>query len=366
MLDSYPCPICTRDDCSQVETFVYLETDGLGSGALPLALVWRRLKTVGRILVLARPRRRPVTCRSLTAYQRLRRKVLFQVWFPARESVTLNTAYCTTCGFMAYSPRPTEEDVVAKYEYLKQYEPDVGGQAGYDSRALQSDLARAGRVYERCVAHFGSGKLKVLDYGGGNGKLLKPFVATGHACFIIDYNDNPVPGVTKIGDDMSTFATDDTFDLIICSHVLEHVSDLSGLVSFLRRRLDPNGLLYAEVPQEIWAGLRLEADPVTHINFFTRSSLAGLFLLNGFDLVESRQQSADYGKTPLEVIWVLARGGADPAGGDPDERRAGLALDVGPLLYPTRRASLRKMYQMSVAPKFRRLGRIPGSRPSAG
>ena len=366
MLDSYPCPVCSRNDWSQVETFVYSRTDGLGSGALPLALVWRRLKTVGRVLLLARPRRRPITCRALTAYQLLRRRVLFEVWFPARDSVTLKTAYCTTCGFMAYSPRPTEQDVVAKYDYLKHYEPDVGGQAGYDSCALQSDLARAGRVYDRSIAHVGSGKLRVLDYGGGNGKLLKPFVAAGHACYIIDYNDNPVPGVTKIGADMSTFATDDTFDLIICSHVLEHVSDVSGLVSFLRRRLDPKGLLYAEVPQEIWAGLRLEADPVTHINFFTRSSLASLFLLNGFDLIESRRQMADYGKTPLEVIWLLARIGAEPTGGDEDEQRAFPAVDVGPLLYPSRRASLRRMYQMSVAPRFGRLGRAPGSGPKAG
>jgi len=359
MLDSYMCPVCGRDDWSQVETFVYSRTDGLGGGALPLTLVWHRLKTIGRVLLVARPSRRPVTCHALTAYQLLRRRVLFEVWFPTRERVTLTAAYCATCGFMAYAPRPTEEDVAAKYSYLKLLEPDIGGQAGYDSDALQSDLERAARVYERCIAHFGPRELRVLDYGGGNGKLLKPFVAKGHDCYIIDYNDNPVPGVTKICDDMGAFATDETFDLIICSHVLEHVSDVSGLASFLRRHLDPNGFLYAEVPQEIWAGLRIEADPVTHINFFTENSLASLLILSGFDLVDSRRQIANYGKTPLEVIWVLARAGGRLSGGGAagaetgagaPPRRLSLPADVQPLLYPSRRASLRRLYQMSFAP----------------
>ena len=88
------------------------------------------------------------------------------------------------------------------------------------------------------------------------------------------------------------------------------------------------------MPQEIWAGLRLEGDPVTHINFFTRNSLAGLFLGNGFDILERRQQVATYGRTALEVLWVLARpaehgggsegdsGASDARGGDASPQRA--------------------------------------------
>ncbi len=366
MLDTFVCPVCGNGDWSPVETFVYARTDRLGGRILPLILLGRKVKTAARTLLFARPRRKPVTCRSLSDYQFLRRKVLFDVWFPAEDSVTLTSVCCTACSFMAYSPRPSEPEVSAKYAYLKRVEPDVGGQAGLDSRALRSDHMRAARVFERCRPHVSSaGALKVLDYGGGNGKLLRPFVEEGHSCYIVDYNDNPIPGVTKICDDMGSFPGDDTFDLIICSHVLEHVSELGTLVTFLRRRLDPGGLLYAEVPQEIWAGLRLEADPVTHIDFFTVGSFSRLFLENGFDILDGRRQIATYGKTSLEVLWLLARPGARGAEDDasvsagggapprrrPHESRADLPPEVQPLLYPSRRATLRRMYEVSLRPR---------------
>jgi SAM-dependent methyltransferase len=378
MLDDFACPACGSQEWSPVETFIYRRTDRLGRRTFPVAVLWRRMKRAGYTLLLARPRGKPVANRSVGRYQYLRRKVLFDVWFQGADVVTLTSVCCRECGFMAFSPRPTDQDVAAKYACLKEMEPDIGGQTGYDPRALRSDLLRATRVYERCAPRLrADGTLRVLDYGGGNGKLLQPLVADGHSCYLVDYNDTPIPGVTKICDDMSGFRGDEVFDLILCNHVLEHVSDLGSLVAFFRRRLDPSGLLYAEVPQEIWAGLKLEADPVTHINFFTRASLARLFLDNGFEILESTQQVATYGGAALEVLWVLARPaersgvGASRVGktrdaaapGEAGEPRSSpskappplpvdLPADVRALLYPSRTATLRRMYRLSLRPRL--------------
>ncbi len=367
MITNCSCPVCGGDRRVREETFLYSRTDSMRRGRLPLASARHRLGTVGRILLLARPRRRLVTRRRLSPYQLLRRRVLFEVWFPAQDTVTLTAARCVDCGFVAYSPRPTDDEVAAKYAFLKEHEPDVGGQAGYDSHALRSDLARAGRVYERCLPHLAPGRLRVLDYGGGNGKLMRPFLDAGHSCYIVDYSDRTLPGVTKICDDMDAFAGDEVFDLIVCSHVLEHVSDIGRLVSFLRRHLVDNGILYAEVPQEIWAGFALEADPVTHINYFTKNSLSSLLMLNGFDPVESRQEIADYGGMPTEVIWALAsrssapvgsaaasRGTAPASNTDADGPSGCLPADVEPLLHPSRKASLRRIYKIAIAPRLAR------------
>lgn len=365
MLDRYPCPVCRAEKWSPIETFVYSRTDGLQPGPAVVAQLWRKLRAAGRTLLFARPRSRPVRCPGVNPYQLLRRRVLFEVWFPDRDVVSLTAAYCRACGFTAYSPRPADEDVAAKYAFIKQHEPDIGGQAGYDPRARRSDFERGLRIYERCVALLGSRNLRVLDYGGGNGKLMQPFVDAGHSCHLIDYNDQPIPGVTKICDDMDSFVGDDTFGLIVCSHVLEHVSDLGRLVSFLHRHLDHDGLLYAEVPQELWAGLRLEADPVTHINFFTTNSFTSLLALNGFDVVESRRELTDYGRARMETVWALGRPRAHAPGAGELKQAPGLSEDARPLLYPSRLASLRRMYHVAVAPRLGRRLRQParGARP---
>ena len=77
----------------------------------------------------------------------------------------------------------------------------------------------------------------------------------------------PIKGAKKLGNNINDARIEKKFDIVICSHVLEHVSDLSNLVTKLKKQLKSNGIIYAEVPQEIWAGLRIDADPVTHVNF---------------------------------------------------------------------------------------------------
>ena len=120
------------------------------------------------------------------------------------------------------------------------------------------------------TATFGTDGEVPLDFGGGDGKLLAPFVDAGHDCYLVDYNTEPLPGVKKLADTLD--GVDDTFDAIICSHVLEHVADPLGTLRDLRARLRPGGRIYAEVPSEVWRGIPIERDPVTHVNFFTVAS----------------------------------------------------------------------------------------------
>jgi len=341
MQTEFHCPVCGDDRWEIIESFAYSIADGLQTRNAAHRAFARGLKYLARALVLARPRSGVVTCDLLSPYHKLRRKVLFDVWFKGRKEVALKTVYCLKCGFACYTPRPDDRDISDKYRYLKKYEPDLGGQTGHSASARRMDRDRAAQVHRQCMRYASRGKLRVLDYGGGDGRLLRPFLDDGHDCFIIDYNDSPVPGVTKLGDDIDSSRIPAGFDVIVCSHVLEHVSDVSGLVTKLKKHLKAGGIAYAEVPRQVWGGIRIDADPVTHINFFTANSLSNLFISSGYRILSASETAANYGAKLMEVIRVIA-------GTDQVPVSALLPVDIGESLYPSRISSLKKISALAI------------------
>ncbi len=363
MQENPACPICGATEWSSVETFAYSRRDRPVRRLLPLIKRWQLLSWLARVLLLARPRRSTGRARLLSPPEARLRGVLFAVWFPGHTTVTLTTAYCGRCDFMTYLPRPSAEDIRAKYRYLAAQSAPARGPAK-TAPAPPAPSARAERVYRLCLQHLstyrdgrGFTALQVLDYGGGDGRLLQPFLKEGHQCFLIDYHPHPLPGVVKLADDWTTCGDDRTYDLIICSHVLEHVSDPGPIVEFLAGKLARDGLLYVEVPQEIWGGLRLEADPVTHVNFFTPFTLVYLLERSGLMVVASQRQVAEYEGATTEVLWALAapsRYGsacaAATASEEPEREGVGLPeprKDLLQLLYPRRRATLARLRRLS-------------------
>lgn len=344
MDQEFNCPVCASRDWKTIETYYFHNSDRFVLTKLRLkrviGILWQRL-------VVARPRKMIIHCHYLTSYQKKRRQVLFDVWFPDRQDLIMVSVYCSSCGFTTITPRPDENDIKAKYHYLRSLDPEIGGQSGQDDYARNLDNKRAERIF--CLTAqllSGSVKLKILDYGGGNGKLLLPFLAEGHECYLVDYSEHQLPGIIKIGNDLDDIADITDFDLILCSHVLEHVADVSRLVTALREKLNVNGLFYVEVPQQIWAGILLEADPVTHINFFTRNSFLHLLRANGFDILRTDEALSNYGKNLLQVNWAIVRRGSG-------QECLDLHNDIGKYLYPGRIESLKKFLNISVAPCFK-------------
>ena len=165
-------------------------------------------------------------------YLRLRRRILFEVWFPGAQSIRLAARCCESCGFVLYSPRPTEQDVDAKYRFMQRIASE-GSRAGASvmtdaGRAM--DQRRAQRIHSIVRRHARAGTLRVLDFGGEDGKLLGPFLDDGSECDLIDYSTSVRPGVRKIGDTLDDAPADLLYDAIICSHVLEHVAEPGVLV----------------------------------------------------------------------------------------------------------------------------------------
>ena len=245
----------------------------------------------------------------MNPYVNKRLAVLFTVWFPNKDTVTLTSAACRKCGFVCSLPRPEPGDVDAKYDYLSS-DPETKNEI---SQTRESDARRSADLYRRLRPMLAS-RSSILDFGGGNGRLLSAFLGDGHHCSLVDYGAQTLPGVHYAGARLSDIPEGRKFDAIICSHVLEHLAEPAKPVADLKSRLKETGTLYVEVPLEIWKRPPLPVEPVTHINYFTPASMRVLLERAGFDVL-----SCDEGLYITEeggtgkAIRAFARGAANDA-----------------------------------------------------
>ena len=144
--------------------------------------------------------------------------------------------------------------------------------------------------------------LKYLDFGCGNGTVLKQNLAARSDlnCFGIDvkdFNEKLPEEVTfKIYDGANIPFCNDTFDIIIANHVLEHIPQPDGIISELKRVLKPDGQLFIEVPNERslygkpsrkYAGTIHFRDDPTHLRPYSKKSLIELFKKLGFRIIKT-------------------------------------------------------------------------------
>lgn len=92
--------------------------------------------------------------------------------------------------------------------------------------------------------------MKVLDAGSGHLEeqvMREELLATGITLHTMDMN--PGPGVDFTGDVSAMEFASDTYDVVICTQVMEHVQSPPKTMQELARVLKPGGSLYVTAPQ---------------------------------------------------------------------------------------------------------------------
>ena len=274
---TFPCPACVSDAWEDVGTHLYWRVEHEPDG------IWHKDDEV-----------------------RLRRQVLFDVWFPNVNAVTLKSRRCRVCGTICYAPRPTAADLNRKYRFLRA--ALIGSPApAMSARVEAADTARAVAILQALAPHI-AGHARVLDIGGGDGRLMAPFVERGFECYLVDRVDYTCQGVTKLGDSLEELPAESVFDVAICSHVLEHVASPGELLEHVYARLRNGGVVYVEVPLEVFqnnAWNPIVAEPVEHINFFTPEAVDRILRGSGFTVVGAQVGWSSYEGRPLPVIRAV-------------------------------------------------------------
>jgi 2-polyprenyl-3-methyl-5-hydroxy-6-metoxy-1,4-benzoquinol methylase len=193
------------------------------------------------------------------------------------------------------------------------------------------------RIADRKRVDFIAGVLKsslppngrILDVGCGNGVISRHLGRLGYNVLGVDVSDktiemaraiDPMPNVTFLKKSAEELvASGEKYDAVICSEVLEHLTDPGALLKVLSASLAPNGRLIITVPNGngpretfvtkpvlnmrrknnfVWKAIvgikkvlgysgttvQSAADNLDHIQFFSRQDLETLSRQHGFKI----------------------------------------------------------------------------------
>jgi 2-polyprenyl-3-methyl-5-hydroxy-6-metoxy-1,4-benzoquinol methylase len=227
-----------------------------------------------------------------------------------------DVVYCQDCGFVFADTAVTQADYDAFYAQFSKYEDQQTSTGGGES---PSDAERLIEMAEYIAKHVSDRKARILDLGCANGGLLKALKAMGYTNLLgVDPSPTCVRTTKSLGVEASegslfSFPTQlGKFDVVILSHVLEHVQAVRQAIDLLTQITATGGLVYIEVP-DATRYAEMVAAPfqdfnTEHINHFSPHSLAQLLRLSGWDV------KAEGGKTvmsapnmPYPAIYLLAR-----------------------------------------------------------
>jgi SAM-dependent methyltransferase len=177
---------------------------------------------------------------------------------------TLNVKFCKECNFYFSDSNNTQEDYNNYYLKFNNYQQQV--------YCPDKDQRCANFIFENINRNENK---TLLDYGTGNGVLANLLSKE----FSVEMFDIDMEKNTK------------KYDLLVLSHVLEHIYDVNNFIKEISKNIkEDKGLLYIEIPnadfyKEFTNICPLQEVNIEHINFFSKYALNKLLVNNGFSCV---------------------------------------------------------------------------------
>jgi hypothetical protein len=196
----------------------------------------------------------------------------------------IHLVFCESCGFIFnQSFDPALESYSTHYESTQAYSPTFN--------AFSNRLAN--QLIERYQLH---GK-KIVEIGCGQGEFLSQLCEIGDnqgvgvdPAYIEGHLNTPVrEKMTFIPDYYSEKYADLQADFYCCKMTLEHIQQTGDFISIVRRTVNqqPDAIVFFQIPNvsRILQDLAFWDIYYEHCSYFSLGSLARLFRLNGFDVL---------------------------------------------------------------------------------
>lgn len=151
---------------------------------------------------------------------------------------------------------------------------------------------------------------RVLDVGCGSGAWLKRLAAIGFADLsgADPFLENPGfhDGVTLMDKPVEDLSG--TYDLIACSHAMEHMPDPLHALTAMRDRLAEGGMVMIRIPLagsvawETYGGHWVQLDAPRHLTLFSTEGFTAFSKAAGFDVAH-----IEYDSGPFMILGSIAR-----------------------------------------------------------
>ena len=207
---------------------------------------------------------------------------------------------CTKCGFVYADTKATQKAYDKFYKDLSKYE-DASIASGTGSNQL--DAKRIRRAISDITKHISDKNKSILDIGCANGGLLAELRRNGYknvvgldpspAC--VDHIQNEHQIEAHLGSlfNANHLFTNQQFDVVILSHVLEHIVDIEQAYEKALSLMSGSGQIYIEVPDASrysdYYVVPFFYFDCEHINHFDLGALSNLAFKHGLDRVAENQ-----------------------------------------------------------------------------
>jgi 2-polyprenyl-3-methyl-5-hydroxy-6-metoxy-1,4-benzoquinol methylase len=200
-------------------------------------------------------------------------------------SYSQTVVLCNKCGFSFSNPSPSNEELSKYYQMFSNYENPQR-----DGKESEQMLAKWERTYKIVENHFSANyRGSVLEIGCATATGLSTFKSKGWDVLGIEPSDNAVKIARNLYDievlngifDSKMLIDKGLFDVVILSHVLEHLLLPNTILDDIRNLLGDNGLVYIEVPNLLRPFVPIGYFTIEHVNYFTPTSLSNLLNIHG-------------------------------------------------------------------------------------
>lgn len=211
---------------------------------------------------------------------------------------------CQSCRFVYARLLPSHDFLKLVYEQVILFDACHGGsenRLGYARR-----MRYIATLLDLCIHKE---DLHALDFGCGLGVTLRLLRSVNVT--VIGYEPSPVrtdsikvPGVTVLQSVGEIESLQETFDMVICDNVLEHVPEPLKTINLIAALCKPGAVLFVSVPgyEDAFIKRQLEViekseipdmtlNPWEHLNYFDLLNLDRMLLKAGFEAVKASELS---------------------------------------------------------------------------